>query len=425
MSLAYNTLKGSDVTVTPIKLKYSNVIPSGSLTDSGITLTVANNSSFDYYNPSFTDDFLLYRSIQGLYYMNFISGSTSGSAYEWSPQSTAASGTLDNDYRYFPTASNAQILVISIPRAKFGENIARASFSISSETYNIVDDGNGNLVDAMASNAHVGNILYNQGIGIITNYDYINVFFPTPVVPPAPPITDGLRLSLFSDYGVELKSGSLTEVKNWNDLSGYGNDLLTINTGSTFTDSEFGTKPGLIFPTTDSDYFMQTEGAFSGLDGESACTIFIVAKVPGYPTGEGNLISYSGTTGDYNNEGSLVINVSGSMPTISLNPYMSGSGGVNTGVLSTDDSKHIYMFDFDFSKNTLTELIGYKDNTTIDWTFTTPGVENTNTFQNGKFALGYKTNGVSVGCVLVYNRGLNNSERTQVYNYLSSYFTTP
>lgn len=180
MSLAYNTLKGSDVTVTPIKLKYSNIIPSGSLTDNGIMFTVANNSSFDYYNPSFTDEFLLYRSVQGLYYMNFISGSTSGSAFEWYPQSTAASGTFDNDYRYFPTASNAQVVVISIPRAKFGENIARASFSISSSTYNIIDDGNGNLIDIAASSIHVGNLLYNQGIGVITNSNYLSSFTPTP-----------------------------------------------------------------------------------------------------------------------------------------------------------------------------------------------------------------------------------------------------
>jgi hypothetical protein len=180
MSLAYNTLKGSDVTVTPIKLKYSNIIPSGSLTDNGIMFTVANNSSFDYYNPSFTDEFLLYRSVQGLYYMNFISGSTSGSAFEWSPQSTAANGTFDNDYRYFPTASNAQVVVISIPRAKFGENIARASFSISSSTYNIIDDGNGNLIDIAASSIHVGNLLYNQGIGVITNSNYLSSFTPTP-----------------------------------------------------------------------------------------------------------------------------------------------------------------------------------------------------------------------------------------------------
>jgi hypothetical protein len=181
MSLAYNTLKGSDVTVTPIKLKYSNVIPSGSLTDSGITLTVASNASFDYYDPYYGDNFLLYRSVQGLYYMNFISGSTSGSAFDWSPQSTAASGTFDNDYRYFPTSSEAQVLVISIPRAKFGENIARSSFSISSSNYNIVDDGNGNLIDVSASNVHVGNLLYNQGIGIITNVDYIYTLTPVPV----------------------------------------------------------------------------------------------------------------------------------------------------------------------------------------------------------------------------------------------------
>ena len=183
MGRSLNTLKGSDVTVTPIKLKYSNTIPSASLSSNNISLTVASNQSFDYNNPSYGDNFLLYRSVQGLYYMNYITGSLLGSAsgYEWYPQSTAASGTFDNDFRYFPTASDAQVLVISIPRAKYGENVARASFSMSSSTYNIVDDGNGNLVDAAASNVHVGNLLYNQGIGIITNVDYLYALTPVPV----------------------------------------------------------------------------------------------------------------------------------------------------------------------------------------------------------------------------------------------------
>jgi hypothetical protein len=388
---------------------------------------VASNQSFDYNNPSYGDNFLLYRSVQGLYYKNYITGSllNSASAYEWYPQSTAASGTFDNDFRYFPTASNAQVLVISIPRAKYGENVARASFSMSSSAYNIIDDGNGNLVDVAASNVHVGNLLYNQGIGVITNYDYINVFFPTPVVPPAPPITDGLRLSLFSDYGVELYDSMTGEVKNWNDLSGYGNDLLSVYSGSTLTDNEFGTKPGLIFSSSVPDQYMESDGAFIGLDNEAACTIFVVAKIAEWGVGEGNIVSYSGFAGGYSNEGSFAINVSGSIPTVSLNAYMSGSAGVNKGVLSTDTSNHIYMFDIDFSKNSSAELLGYRDNITTNWSLTPPSVENTNTFLNGVFSLGYKTNGASVGCVLVYNRGLNNSERTQVYDYLSSYFSTP
>jgi hypothetical protein len=51
---------------------------------------------------------------------------------------------------------------------------------MSSSAYNIIDDGNGNLVDAAASNVHVGNLLYNQGIGIITNVDYLYALTPTP-----------------------------------------------------------------------------------------------------------------------------------------------------------------------------------------------------------------------------------------------------
>ena len=63
---------------------------------------------------------------------------------------------------------------MAIPRNVFGENVSRKSFRLSGATYNLVDDGNGNILDTNNSNVHVGNILYSQGIVIITNADYEN-----------------------------------------------------------------------------------------------------------------------------------------------------------------------------------------------------------------------------------------------------------
>ena len=83
-------------------------------------------------------------------------------------------GTFDNDFRYFPTSSGDQITILAIPPIIFSENISRKSLRISGATYNLIDDGNGNIIDTNNSNVHVGNVLYTQGIITITNLDYEN-----------------------------------------------------------------------------------------------------------------------------------------------------------------------------------------------------------------------------------------------------------
>jgi hypothetical protein len=62
----------------------------------------------------------------------------------------------------------------------FGERIGRRSFDItlSNYEYQLVDDGNGNIIDLDNSNEHVGNILYAQGMVVITNATYVPVFTP-------------------------------------------------------------------------------------------------------------------------------------------------------------------------------------------------------------------------------------------------------
>jgi hypothetical protein len=42
----------------------------------------------------------------------------------------------------------------------------------------LIDDGNGNIIDLDNSNEHVGNILYAQGMVVITNATYVPVFTP-------------------------------------------------------------------------------------------------------------------------------------------------------------------------------------------------------------------------------------------------------
>jgi hypothetical protein len=181
MGRASNTLKGSDVTTTPIRLKYSQSYSSNTINNYGISVYHGTNTPVDA-DGNFTQEFLNYASARQLYYKSYISGSMlgSGSGYNDNLQSTAASGTFDNDFRIFPTASNSSIATLSIPMSAFGERIGRRSFDItfSNYGYHLVDDGNGNIIDLDNSNEHVGNILYAQGMVVITNATYVPVFTP-------------------------------------------------------------------------------------------------------------------------------------------------------------------------------------------------------------------------------------------------------
>lgn len=172
MGLSKNTLDRSDISTYPIKLKYSASYASSSALNYGITLNRGINGSFN----SNGEDFLVYKLAKQLYYNSYLTGSLNNSASYWNDnlQSTAASGTFDNDYRYFSSASGTQITMLAIPRTIFGENIGRKSFRLFGTTYDLIDDGNGNIIDIDNSNVHVGNILYNQGIIVITNPDYEN-----------------------------------------------------------------------------------------------------------------------------------------------------------------------------------------------------------------------------------------------------------
>lgn len=170
MSRGQNTIKRSEVSTIPLMTKYSSSLASNSFSDNGITINRGINTDYD------TDGltFLNYAMIKQMFYQEYITGSLLNSASYWNPniQSTAASGTFDDDYRYFPISSSAKITVVAIPRTVFGEQIARKSVRFKSQTVDLIDDGNGNIVDAMNSYEHVGNVLYNQGIAVITNEDY-------------------------------------------------------------------------------------------------------------------------------------------------------------------------------------------------------------------------------------------------------------
>lgn len=204
MSRAANSLKTSDVITTPIKLKYSSSYESTAFVSNGIRVLKGTNGPITI-TGSVPQTTLNYQSTRHLYYSNYLTGSfpVSASSADNYLQSTAASGTFDADVRYFPTESGAEITIFSIPRSVFGQQVSRKSFILSSSQYCIVDDGNGNLLDittgsfayirsgyfdaeayfessAATGSIPVGNIIYPQGMAIITAPSYQVYFTPIP-----------------------------------------------------------------------------------------------------------------------------------------------------------------------------------------------------------------------------------------------------
>lgn len=224
MSLCKNTIQKSDITSIPIKLKYSQ------------NITCGGELNVDFYKGvneftetgSYSQQFIYYRGIRQLYYMSYLSASllNSGSAWESFLQSTAASGTYEHDYRYFPTESGASISVLKIPNELFGEKINPETFNFSNQSCTIVDDGNGNLLDAQNENVHVGNIIYSQGVIILTNQNYSEIF------PEKPRLYD-----VYANF-------NYTDTKIINVLDNNDSGVGIFNTGSV-----------KVFGTPDTEYF--------------------------------------------------------------------------------------------------------------------------------------------------------------------------
>lgn len=211
MSRAANTLLTSDVLTTPIKLKYSSSYDSSSYYGAGIKVSSGVNGAITI-SGSVPQKTINYVSVRHLFYSNYLTGSvqvSASAAFNWE-QSTAALGTLDADVRNLPTGSGDKIKILGIPRGVFGQKISRNGFQIVSNdgtTYYIVDDGNGNLVDLASDQLYVnsgffnpgelfltgyvvgqsrltkvGNIIYSQGLIIITNPDYYNILDAGPEI---------------------------------------------------------------------------------------------------------------------------------------------------------------------------------------------------------------------------------------------------
>jgi hypothetical protein len=187
---------------------------------------------------------LVYDSINHLFYQKFSGSLDTGSlmfnvnTYASASQQRPTGAYFDYNtnpllVKNFPTGAGAGIRVLAINQDIYGSKVLPNSFNLSSSVYNIFDDGYGNLY---TGSTHVGNVFYAQGLAIITNPDYQDMF-------PLPPLAyNDTATYLTSDTSVKtisilandvsrscvLDTGSVI-------LSGSNSSYYTVNSDGTIT----------------------------------------------------------------------------------------------------------------------------------------------------------------------------------------------
>ena len=122
---------------------------------------------------------LVYNQIKQLYYSNYLSGSgelSTVATASFNPDGTVTGRVYSPAYdnyldttleakRYFPTASDSTIGVLSIPQYMYGDFIQPESFEFITPSGSYTDDGEGRLV---SGSTYIGNIIYEHGIVVLT-----------------------------------------------------------------------------------------------------------------------------------------------------------------------------------------------------------------------------------------------------------------
>ena len=194
---AYKQFLAADITVIPFEVNKSFSYKGVELKSSDVEIERylgLNTSSL--FNPA-TDPTtggnslqyqrLVYDSVKELYYSNYLSSSygspattqslvpgnnTEGNTYVGPTDSSGKyfnynQSTLTFE-KYFPTASDSTIGVLSIPSRLYGNYIQPKSFVWSGISGSIYDDGEGNLI-FQTTGEICGQIFYPHGIAVITS----------------------------------------------------------------------------------------------------------------------------------------------------------------------------------------------------------------------------------------------------------------
>ena len=262
---AYKQFLSSDVIVTPFEVNKGFTFTESEFANSDVQIFTYEGKNSDPVTQ--LGEFngirrnLVYNSIKQLYYSNYLSSSTGdmpesasllpGETPEGDVLRGPSSSTgryynyLDSSLtssRYFPTESDAEMVTISIPSRLFGDYIQPNSFSYSSPSASLTDDGEGNIIISGSGlnnpNSIVGNIIYQHGIITITNEDNIA---------PLPPYYFSTRI-------------------NTNVTCSFSSSLKIFETQYKATISEFeynfSQNPSIISGSTDGSVYDFTTGSF-------------------------------------------------------------------------------------------------------------------------------------------------------------------
>jgi hypothetical protein len=206
----YKQFTTKDVTITPFSAQKDFTFTGGEITGSDVGIEIYNGlkPSTNLFDPSSTTGRVylentsgVYHNIKQLYYSNYLSSSlgddattptlVAGVTPEYDRYIGGITSPRYDNYlqstltqqRHFPTGSDAQISVISIPSRIYGENIVPSTFEFTytssaggNQGYNVKDDGEGNLVVNTVSGSSpgaspgqtVGQIFYSHGIATVT-----------------------------------------------------------------------------------------------------------------------------------------------------------------------------------------------------------------------------------------------------------------
>jgi hypothetical protein len=198
---AWKQFLASDIIVNPFVVNKSFTFPSSQFA-TGSDGELVGIDRFYGTNVNWFDDqsttgtltteyqALIYNSVKQLYYSNYLSSSTGDIVTQpvifpgSNPSGNVLIGDIESPLydnflqstltpnRFFPTASGAEVAVISIPSKLYGDYITPNSLRLKvtpggTGSYTAVDDGEGNVI-LEGTNEHLGNIIYTHGIIILT-----------------------------------------------------------------------------------------------------------------------------------------------------------------------------------------------------------------------------------------------------------------
>lgn len=185
---AYKTLTTNDLVVSPLILnKHFKFEGATAFTGSDLQIGryLGKNVDFDSdqstTGPTGNTEYqsLVFNQTKQLYYSNYV-GETGElktvSTASFNPDGTVSgeaisplydnflSTTLESE-RYFPTASDATIGVLSVPQYLYGDYIKPNSFEFTTPSGSYKDDGEGRLT---SGSDYIGNVIYKHGIVVLT-----------------------------------------------------------------------------------------------------------------------------------------------------------------------------------------------------------------------------------------------------------------